>query len=103
MTTDEHIRGVLPQFVHHQAVVTRRTSTDMCDPHTNTTASEALVLRIGTSQSRIVDVAVHGTQGFPRGQFFRNRIRTDVTGVPDLIALVEVLAYPRIQPAMGIG
>lgn len=55
------------------------------------------------SERRAIDVPPDRAQGLPLFQLVGHGGIADIAGMPDLVALGEVLPYPWVDPAMGIA
>lgn len=84
-------------------IVTAGITTDVLDEDIRSLDGEAVQFRIEAAHITSVDVSVDGMQRTESSQTFRHFLRADVAGMPNFIALVEMLQVAVVPIAVGVG
>lgn len=104
MAADEEVGWHGIERVRHRPVVVARIAADMLQQYVGLLTTEASPFGIAAPHVASVDIAMHGTKdGLHRLKAVRYLHRSDVSGVPDLITLAEVLFVPFVPIAMGVA
>jgi polyphosphate kinase len=86
----------------YRRVVIARIAADMFHHHFGIVHRESVNERIELTYLLPVAIAVHRPERFKFRQPFRHAQRTDITGMPYLVALLEILLIAVVPPAVSI-
>lgn len=102
VTANEELGGTGKELVADAPVVTTRVTTDVGHQHVGSFARPAQQFGKHAAEVAAIAVADDGSKGTERGEAVGELHTTDVAGVPDLVALAEVLQVLVVPETMGI-
>lgn len=102
VTTDKEIRRIRSDFLRHSTVISARVAADVRHPNIDAFAFEAIVFGMNRTNLAVVDIPIDSTQRLEFGQLMGHFYRTKITGVPNLVAVLEVLIDRRIDVSVGV-
>src|SRR5687768_2955830 len=102
MSADEDIGHLRCQKFFYSWIVSGRSATDVCHPDLQAITVEPQVFGKPRLQVLVVDVAIDTAQWFEVLQRFCYSHVTEITAVPDLVAIPEVFKNFGIEESMRV-
>lgn len=102
MSADEQPRRIRANLFADPPVVAARVASDMSHPDIEFFAVEPLVFRMKVANGSIIDVSIHASEGLELSQLPNNVHSSEIAGVPDFIAVFEILEDQWIEETVCI-
>ena len=102
MAADKKAGWISTYSFIHCSIVLARIASDVRHPDIHTLALEAVVFRVFGTHGSVVNISIDPPQRLEICQLRRD-IGTEITCVPNLVALRKVVEYQRIQESVRVG
>ena len=102
VSADEQFGRMDKQAATDRSVVVSRITANVLDEHVGSLDGEAVDLWVAQADVASVDIAVYGAEGAEGFELLGYLERTDVAGMPHLIALGKVPCVAFVPMAVGV-
>jgi len=103
MSGNKKFGRVRSDVLTYALIVPARIAANMRYPHINSLTIKTLMKRIALAQGVTVDISIDSTKGLEGFELVGELGSSDVSGVPDFVALLEVLEDLFVEIAVCVG
>ena len=102
MTTDKKLYAMLHHLLFYARCITARVTSNVLHQYFNLFAAKSQVLRKMGADLRAINISPYATQGLEILQLLHKRCITEITRMPDFIAMPEMMKHSFVEKAMCV-